>query len=85
MVPSSFHLSALTVRGKVDLHTQALTRSQARATMPGSLFLHFSMEQLIDHAERLAEDRPELNAIEVIQALSQLHTELDRHPEPSNA
>jgi hypothetical protein len=43
------------------------------------------MDQLLTHAERLAEDRPELNALEVIQALTQLHTELDKHAEQAEA
>ncbi len=43
------------------------------------------MEQLIDHAERLAEDRPELNAMEVIQALSQLNLELGKYADPAEA
>jgi hypothetical protein len=43
------------------------------------------MEELNVQAERLAEDRPELNAMEVIQALSQLHLELDKYADPAEA
>lgn len=43
------------------------------------------MDQLIEHAERLTEDHPELNALEVIQALSQLHLELDKQTDAAPA
>lgn len=43
------------------------------------------MDQLTEHAELLTEDHPELNALEVIQALSQLHLELEKHSEPTAA
>ncbi len=43
------------------------------------------MDNLYAHAERLTEDRPELNALEVIQALAQLNSELDKHQDAERA
>ena len=43
------------------------------------------MDTLYAHAERLTEDRPELNAMEVIQALSQLNLELDKHQDTNES
>ena len=43
------------------------------------------MDKLLEHAERLTEDCPELNALEVLHALSNLHAELDKHSESEEA
>ena len=43
------------------------------------------MDQLYEQASRLTEDRPELNALEVLHALSNLHAELDKHSESEDA
>ncbi len=51
---------------------------------PVRLYKYF-MDSLYAHAERLTEDRPELNALEVIHALAQLNQELDKEPETTSA
>ncbi len=41
----------------------------------------YSMKHPIDYTDQLTEDRPELNALEVIYAISKLHLDLEKSSE----